>query len=282
LCGSNQIDLVRRVTETPLIAASGFFDVIGASISVEADSTATLEVVNRLWQPFAVIELARDPIIFSIREQSGRFYLSRDRGPVSHGDIDFVLAELSGQINRAAIDQCQEFAIHSGVVKGSTSAIAFPAESGQGKSTLATACLRAGFGYVSDEALCIEDAGTIRPYPKPLALDRHSLELVLPERTPTGGETLLTAADFAAGVVVGSQTLGHLVVLDRSGEPPELEPLGAGAAVERLLRLSFNHYRRPEAAYRLAVAAARTADVWRLRYHDPLVAGRLLFERLGE
>jgi hypothetical protein len=83
--------------------------------------------------------------------------------------------ELLAGLNLHAIDGFGELAMHAGVVAAGDRVIAFPAESGQGKSTITAACLAAGFDYVSDEALCIEFAsGRVIPYLKQVTLSDQS------------------------------------------------------------------------------------------------------------
>jgi hypothetical protein len=49
-----------------------------------------------------------------------------------------------------------------------------------------------------------------------------------------------------------------------------------------LLQQSFNHYRRPADAVRLVADVVSRAQVWTLRYSDPLAAADLLRESLGQ
>src|SRR5690606_33386624 len=56
--------------------------------------------------------------------------------------------------------------LHAGVVWSGTSALAFPAVSGTGKSTLTMALLAQGFEYMSDELAPVHlEEPTVEPYP---------------------------------------------------------------------------------------------------------------------
>ena len=60
-----------------------------------------------------------------------------------------------------------------------------------------------------------------------------------------------------------------------------LEPLHRADAVALLLRLSFNHFKRPLDAFAVTVAAVRDAQTWVLRYDNPVEAALLLRDELG-
>src|SRR5512136_1043844 len=91
-------------------------------------------------------------------------------------------------------------AVHAGVVASAGAVVAFPGESGAGKSTITAACLVAGFDYVSDEALCIDVAdGRVVAYPKPIALASSGWAMIgATDRAATGiddGEEVYVSAD---------------------------------------------------------------------------------------
>ena len=106
----------------------------------------------------------------------------------------------------------RRLAIHAGVVAIGDSTIAFPSVSGNGKTTLTAACLLSGFSYISDEALVLDDNGSVIPYPKPLALSKWSCETlgIAVERE----ETLVTAADLGAVVEQGGTQVTDIVVAE--------------------------------------------------------------------
>lgn len=196
---------------------------------------------------------------------------------------DGLLAEL----NRHAIDGFAEFAVHAGVVAAGDRVIAFPAQSGDGKSTMTAACLAAGFDYVSDEALCVEFAsGRVLPYPKPVTLSEHSCSLLgistpgvhLEGDHPEAG---FRPEELGGVTAEGALGLGDIVRLVRHDGPPRLRPLPASEGVGMLLRMSFNHYKRPADSFELVTGLARKSRVWELEYLDPGPAAALLRERLG-
>lgn len=185
-------------------------------------------------------------------------------------------------LNRTALAQCRSFAVHSGVVSTGDVAIAFPAESGAGKSTLTAACLRAGFRYLSDEALVVDwDEEHVRPYPKWLSLSEWSAQQLGLPAGPDDEERSWTAADLGSCAVPAFLRLGHIVLIDRRPGPPELVALSRAVAARHLLQLSFNHYQRPQQAFVLAVRLARGAEAWTLGVDNPVAAAELLADVLS-
>lgn len=181
-------------------------------------------------------------------------------------------------LNNAAIEQCPHFAVHSGVAAWTGGIVAIPAESGNGKTTLTASLVKFGFGYLSDEALIFDDDGSVLPYPKPFALSPWSADLLDVPHTDT--EVLVTASDLGGFVADGGR-LTDLVVSEYGHPEVSLEPLPKSQAIAALIRYSFNHYKDPERAFRIATGVARDLRVWRLEYDNPLEAADLLATKLG-
>ncbi len=193
-----------------------------------------------------------------------------------------VLAEL----NLQAIDGYREFAAHAGAVAMGDRVVAFPAASGDGKSTLTAACVGAGFAYVSDEALCVELAsGRVVPYPKPIMLsERSRLLLGLPPpagHLEGGDEAAITPEELGSAPAEGKLRLTDVIRLVRAPGRPRLRPLPSAEAMATLLRMSFNHYKRPRESFELASRLARDSRSWALEYDDPRAAAELLHDRLA-
>ncbi len=197
-----------------------------------------------------------------------------------------AISTMLGEANRLAVEAYRQFAAHAGVVSKDGLAIAFPAESGGGKSTLTGACVLAGFDYVSDEALCVHlDTAEVRPYPKQLGLSAASRQLLGLRFTSALWEEAIEAAinvEELGGVpAVGPLTLSDVVLAEYGHSEQTLEPVPASEVMTTLLRMSFNSYKHPEASFRLTARLAGEVQGWRLRYGDPLRAAALLGERLS-
>jgi hypothetical protein len=200
-------------------------------------------------------------------------------GPVVSSAQCLIL--VLGHLNRLAIEQCRDFAVHAGVVARGGGAVVFPAPSGAGKSTLVAACLRAGYDYVSDEALVLAPDATVRVYAKPLSLHVWTLRHLDLERPPCGlDERPARPAELGACAARGELRVAHVVLPSRVTGPPSLTPLPKGQLAAELLRSSFNHYRDPAGSVSLAARAAAGARGWLLEYDDPQEAGLLLRTRL--
>jgi len=247
-------------------------NLLGSAFLVGTDDPVTAAEISRLWHPFLQTEAAESAQAVTVDGAT-----TSDR-----------LGQFATTLNATALDAAPTLAIHAGVVARHGVAIAMPASSGVGKSTLTAACIRRGFDYLSDEALCLSyQDGSVVGYPRPIALSAWSVTAVhaCAVGVPVGDESLFTADDLGARNHLGAARLGHVVMLDRAGDPrsaPSLTRASRPDAVTLLLRLSFNHYRRPADAVRLAADVVRAADVWRLRYGDPLDAADLLCSKLAD
>ena len=182
-------------------------------------------------------------------------------------------------LNQAAVEEVDQFAVHAAVLAGDDRVIAFPAISGGGKTTLAAAGVLAGFSYVSDEALVFDDEGRVIPYPKPMALSAWSCDKL--GLTATGEETLFTTADLGGSPQADRGSLTDVVIAEYGARALGLERVPSSQAVVELIGKSFNHYKDPERAFRLATRAAGETRVWRLDYDDPREAIGLVARELG-
>lgn len=273
-------------------ATEGYYSVLGATFHIRSETAAVGQAVDRLLAPFrrsrCGVPGRRRYALVRGKHGRGANALFRDCSVIARSDSwSSVVAALLAELNIAAIDAFDGFAVHAGVVAAEGGVIAFPAGSGDGKSTLTAACLLAGFDYVSDEALCLDLAsGAVVPYAKPVMLSAHSEALLEnPGRTVTvegdHGETALLAEDFGARPAEGELRLSDVVRLDRASGPPQLHPLARAEVVSTLFGRSFNHYKRPREAFDVVTRLARTCRAWRLEYDDPRQASELMMERLG-
>lgn len=197
----------------------------------------------------------------------------------TRGSASEAVVSLMAALNLAVLENTPYFAAHAGAVAAGDSVIAFPADSGDGKSTLVAACLRSGFDYLSDEALALDDTGRVVPYPKPVALSAWSRDRL--GLHGEGEESLFPSSALDSRPHPGGEPVSRLVLIEREQADTSLEPLPRSAGVTALLSRSFNHYKDPERAFRLATETARHAEVWRLPYHDPLTAAGLLAVRFS-
>jgi hypothetical protein len=186
---------------------------------------------------------------------------------VEADDDSTVVAELT----RLAVAHTPLLCVHAGVVAHGNSVIVVPGASGLGKTTLTAALVRAGFEYLSDEALAIDTGtATVQPFPRPLAMSHDSWALVASDVAlppAPGQEVLVPPAAFGTVGEPGGAVSDVLLVNRRPG-PVEIEPATPGDALSELLRRSFNHFRTPGASFELLTGIARRARAWRVGYSD--------------
>lgn len=271
---------------------------LGSRIDVRTSVAAVAAVVRQLWGACLEEGLARTAAgVVDVRRRGSMLVVSSDLVdsggpgdlpadlPAEAPDWASAIGLLSSALNRRAVRRCPYFAVHAGVVAHDGAAVAFPADSGVGKTTLVAACLRRGMGYVSDEALALTDSGTVVPYRRPLAMSRWTARTLglEPAALDVGPEVMLAPAEVGGRALTEDQPrLRHLVSLERgSALPVALVELHRGAAPALLMRSSFNHYRRPESHLRLAAHAARSLRLWRLTYTDPHEAAAAIGELVG-
>ena len=175
-------------------------------------------------------------------------------------DADKPLADrlgwLNSTLNSTAMELSPCLCIHAGVVAYDEGIVAFPGRSGAGKSTLTSACLQRGFDYVSDEGLCLDyDLATVRPYPRPIGLSSWSVAAMGGGGVEAGDDLLVSAADLgsrATPEAAADLRVAHVVLLDRRPDvPAALHEAERREAIETLLTMSFNHYKRPADALAL-------------------------------
>lgn len=211
----------------------------------------------------------------------------RDCKRIGRGaDVGAAMGAVLATVNRIVVEECTDFAIHAGVVTIDEVGVAFPAESGGGKSTLTAACLLNGFAYASDEALVVNsDGAAVRRYPKPLSLSAWSCESLGIDAVQSehlgAEERFVTPSDLGAELSPPEFPLRHVVLPEYGEEDVSLQEAPKHEAMTALLRLSFNHYKDGARAFRLAAGLANDVTVWRLRYGNPLEAASLLRQRLG-
>ena len=197
----------------------------------------------------------------------------------SNESANQVLTHFVAVINQTAVNNLPQFAVHAAVLSEEERIIAFPAISGAGKTTLAAAGVLAELDYVSDEALVFDDEGRVIPYPKPMALSSWSCEKL--GLDATGEERLVTAAELGGKALTETQDLTDVVIATYGSDELALEPIPSSRAVVELIGKSFNHYKDPERAFRLATQTAQRTRVWRLDYDDPVEAIELIRRELG-
>lgn len=210
--------------------------------------------------------------------------LYRDCRGLGNGSWEQLNLRLVADLNRNAVDQYEGFAAHSGVIAVDGRAIALPADSKGGKSTLTAAAVMAGFDYASDESLCLDlETGRVEPYPKPITLSGDSCRLLGLEEPADDehlGERAFIPEDLGGKTSSNGLKLTDVVFSEYGHEGASLTPVSASEIVAGLLKWSFNHYKHPAESFQTVTDIARTARAWRLTYGEPGEAAALLRSEL--
>lgn len=265
-------------------AVDDYYAPVAVTIRVRTDSEQLGAEVRRLLGAFegtaARVPGRRTFRLLSPGDLVGGTYalLSEDRVLQRATTVRAITSRLLSEINREALHGTPYFAVHAGAIARDGRVIALPGASGAGKTTLSAACLLAGFEYVSDEALCVAyGTGVVVPYPKPLMLAPDACRILgLPAGDEGSAEVAFLADDLGSKGAARPARLSDIILFDRTGDPPVLVSLPQADGMAALLRYSFNHFRRPEDAFRLAGALAGTCRTHVLRFGSPHVAAELL------
>ena len=166
--------------------------------------------------------------------------------------LDAAMSYLQWSVNQLAIDEADgAVLLHAAAVHAEGRIAILPAASNSGKSTLAAGMVRAGLGYLTDEAVAIDlETGAVTAYPKPLSLDPGSWALfadVEPHIPDAPGEFFrnewhLDPSTLNPGTTEGGATRIALVAFPTyvAGGPTAFEPVSRAEGLLLLLQNSFN------------------------------------------
>jgi hypothetical protein len=197
---------------------------------------------------------------------------------VDEGRLPFQLMMATQRITRSLIAARagQLLMLHAGAVSHPESGVGlvYVAPGGTGKTTLSR-LLGRSFGYLTDEAVGIDESGTIHPYPKPLSVRR-------PEQADLKDEVSPDALELLPGPA--RARVGQLVLLDRRAEACEvaLEEVPFMDAVFELVEQTSSLAELPRPLHCLADLIDATGPVLRLRYSEAAHVEEDLMALIGE
>lgn len=143
-------------------------------------ATAAPAATGHSWT-YRIWPAADDPERFVVATEHESLTVSSARGDAA--------STVLWHYNRDVIEHTRHLLLfHSAAVADDHGVLALPAVANSGKSTLATLLVRAGYRYLTDEALAVDpDTLLVHPYPKPIGLDPGSFPL-FPDLEPTEKE----------------------------------------------------------------------------------------------
>lgn len=186
-----------------------------------------------------------------------------------------VIAWVVSRWNREVLHGSDHVCVHTGAVVGPAGAVLLPAASGSGKSTLTAAAVRAGLGYLSDEAIAFDrSSGALLAYPKPLSLKVGSWRLLPgllaagPDADPTIPHHVAASALRAGAVAAPAPVVAIAFPTHVAGGPTRLDDLGRAEALVELATDTIRFDARARDTLDLLAGVVRAASCHRLDHHD--------------
>jgi hypothetical protein len=149
-------------------------DVLGTAVAISAPASLRGELRAALVDLEPATDANRELALVA----GDRGLELRDDGRVVRQGVDpaVAVATVVWRLNAIATESPAHVLLHAAcVARLRGGAVLLVGGPGAGKSTLAAACLGAGFAYLSDELAAIDRTGRVVPYAKPLVLDGERL-----------------------------------------------------------------------------------------------------------
>ena len=247
------------------------FDALGWTFSVASDDARIVDYVEHVYGGLGdaasngehqyLVEHGDDD-----NDENARLTLDGDAVATAQDAAGLVIT-LVHDVNRRALDATDLLAVHAGGVARGGDAVVLPAHMESGKTTLTAGLVRAGFDYLTDEAVVFDwDTLEIVPYAKPLSIDEGSWPL-LPELEPgapfatdgyKAGQWQVPAVAIRQHAAAPGCRARHLVFPGYAeGACTELVPLTRG---EALVELAKNTFRFRDHGRRALVTLARIVE----------------------
>jgi hypothetical protein len=257
---------------------AGSFDALGFAFQVACEDARLTDHVNAL---FATLASPRAPdhsyvIRAASRAGAKRYDLSLDAEYVFETEhLWRLFSTLVQHVNRRAVEESDGLVLHSGGVERDRLGLIFPGGMESGKTTLVAGLVRAGLGYLTDEAVALDrETLLIHPYPKPLSLDPGSqtlfreLEPRLDASAEDDGEELqwqIPPTSIRPGSL-GRSCPVSIVMFPHfeRGSTTVLEPLRRAEALVELAKNTFGFEEQAHQALDLLADVIRAADCYRL------------------
>ena len=269
------------------------FDALGLSFSVACGDPGLSARLDDLLSPLASVGPAAHRYDLgpagAIEPELPYEVLFDDHRVAGVATWSAMVDALVHDLNRRVVDSSPHLLLHAGGVAGAGVAVALPGLSEAGKTTLTAGLVRAGLGYLTDEALAFDrETLLVQPYPKPLSIDPGAWPLFPELAPPDPGEEgydcvqwQVPATAIRPGAVADPCPV-VAVVFPRyeAGADTALVPVGRGEALVELAKNTFHFKERGAPELDLLAALARGVECYRLTMGDldravVLVAGLL-------
>ena len=268
----------------------GPFRGLDVTFDLVTDDDEIARFLAEVWAPLAV---AADPtaataatavrhyaIVGSGPDPSTDLLLALDGYVVARaGAASAIVGQAVWHANQLVSTETDRYLqLHAGAVVIDDGAVLLPAAMNSGKSTLTTALVADGAGYLTDETVALDpDTGLVHPYPKSISLDPGSWTL-FGDLEPRAHRALPGLAHhkwyvdpdtIRAGAAAGPARPAAIVfpTYDPS-RPTRRVPMAPVDAAAELARNSFNLPRMGQVGVDVIAALASTVPCSSLSVHD--------------
>jgi len=258
--------------------AIGSYAALDARVGIECDDEEMIAVIAAVLAP---LHCDDDPSVsISIREiDDGAWTVQvADGEPVTLGSRLSVALRAIGEVNNLAVESAhRDLVLHAGAVAADGRGVLLPGGSNHGKSTLTTALVAEGFGYLTDEAAAVDTNLRIRPFAKSIALDPGSFSLfeeLAPANSADGLARAIACREWhvdpeRVGTVSGSAPVAAIVCPQwRAGASTRVSEVEPVEALHLLLGDAFDFSCEGQIVFERLVLLASTVPVVRLSYGD--------------
>lgn len=216
-------------------------------------------------------------------------YLIRYDGDVlaATQTLERALSLVLGHINSEAVRRSAPRypLVHAAAAVRDGVAVLLPAPAGSGKTTTVAGLVnKAGFDYLTDEAVAIDPATLLaQPYPKALSVDEGSWE-ALADLQPAHAELVdgqwqVPARDIRPGAVAAPAPVGFVVAPTYGRDATtRLEPMSRGQMLVHLADSTFRLQDAPQRNLDVLSRMLQHANCYRLELSDLDDAVRLVAE----
>ena len=224
-----------------------------------------------------------EPITYEVTDGgagvSSRYRVTADGRPLVRTDSTATAAgHVVWHVNLALVkaDRGEHLILHAGGVQRRGVTVLLPAPMESGKTTTTAGLLRAGFGYLTDEALVLDrETWQVTPYPKALSLDKRSVDVVgdvaVPPYPHADGDSQWQVPWWSlGGPGVPARARPDLVVFPayRAGATTELRAVSPGESLVLLATSTFEFTRRPRRNLDVLAALAEALPAYQLTVGD--------------
>ncbi|HEX6329476.1 MAG TPA: PqqD family protein [Jiangellaceae bacterium] len=270
------------------------FRAIGHCFDVATNDSAVRDYLN-----YALADLADSATCVATRYEllvidQHSYLLIYGSTPLAATDwLDRALSLLLWHINTEAARRATATGpvIHAAAATRQARAVLLPAPAESGKTTTVAGLVRAGFGYLTDEAVAIDpDTLLAAPYPKPLSIDRGSWAVLADLRPPhsdrMAGQWQVPARHVRPHAASAAAPVRFVVVPTfHHGAATALEPMSPAETLLKIADSTFHFGNHPRRNLEVLARIVREAECYRFPISDlddgvQLIEG--LFDRLPD